>query len=49
MKSYKIDLDQMLEARERRVAIQNRMLEGIGPEECLVCLTMNIAGDVKRT
>ena len=49
MKSYSVDLRQMLEARERRVAIQNKMLEGAGPEKCLVCLTMNIAGDVKRT
>lgn len=49
MKSYSVDLGQMLEARERRVAIQNKMLEGAGPEKCLVCLTMNIAGDVKRT
>ena len=49
MKSYSVDLGQMLEARERRVAIQNKMLEGAGPEQCLVCLTMNIAGDVKRT
>ena len=49
MKSYSVDLGQMLDARERRVAIQNKMLEGAGPEKCLVCLTMNIAGDVKRT
>ena len=49
MKSYSVDLGQMLEARERRVAIQNKMLEGAGPDKCLVCLTMNIAGDVKRT
>lgn len=49
MKSYSVDLGQMLEAREMRVAIQNKMLEGAGPEKCLVCLTMNIAGDVKRT
>lgn len=49
MKSYSVDLEQMLEARERRVLIQNKMLEGAGPEQCLVCLTMNIAGDIKRT
>ena len=49
MKSYSVDLDQMMEAREKRAATQNRMLEGAGPEQCLVCLTMNIAGDVKRT
>ena len=49
MKSYSVDLEQMLKARERRVHIQNKMLEGAGPEQCLVCLTMNIAGDIKRT
>ena len=49
MKSYSVDLEQMLAARERRAFIQNRMLEGAGPDRCLVCLTMNIAGDVKRT
>ena len=49
MKSYSVDLDQMLEARERRASIQNKMLEAAGPGGCLVCLTMNIAGDVKRT
>lgn len=49
MKSYSVDLDRMLEARERRVSIQNKMLEGAGQDQCLVCLTMNIAGDIKRT
>lgn len=49
MKSYSVDLDQMLTARDRRVSIQNSMLEGAGPGKCLVCLTLNIAGDVKRT
>ena len=48
MKSYSVDLDQMLRARERRAAIQNKMLAS-GTGRCLVCLTMNIAGDVKRT
>ena len=49
MKSYSVDLDQMLAARERRVSIQNRMLTGGDSGSCLVCLTLNIAGDVKRT
>ena len=49
MKSYSVDLERMLAARERRAEIQNRMLEGSGPGRCLVCLTMNIAGEVKRT
>ena len=49
MKSYSVGLEQMLAARDRRADIQNRMLEGTGPGRCLVCLTMNIAGDVKRT
>ena len=49
MKSYSVDLDQMLKARDRRAGIQNTMLADAGPGQCLVCLTLNIAGDVKRT
>ncbi len=49
MKSYSVDLEQMLAARDRRADIQNRMLAGAGPGRCLVCLTMNIAGEIKRT
>ena len=49
MKSYNVDLEQMLMARERRAEIQNKMLAGARNGQCLVCLTMNIAGDVKRT
>ena len=49
MKSYSVDLDQMLMARERRADIQSAMLEGAGTGQCLVCLTLNIAGDIKRT
>ena len=49
MKLYSVDLDRMLGARERRVSIQNEMLADAGPGQCLVCLTMNIPGDVKRT
>ena len=49
MKSYSVDLDQMLEARERRASIQNKMLADAEPGQCLVCLTLNIAGDIKRT
>ncbi|MBQ6389074.1 MAG: citrate lyase holo-[Mogibacterium sp.] len=49
MRSYRVDLEQMLSARDRRVGIQNRMLSGAAPDQCLVCLTMNIAGEIKRT
>ena len=49
MKSYSADLEKMLAARERRAGIQRRMLEGAGADSCLVCLTMNIAGETKRT
>ncbi len=49
MKLYSVSLEQILSARERRVSIQKRMLSGAGPGKCLVCLTMNIAGGVKRT
>ena len=46
MKIRSITLEQMLAARERRAEIQNTMLSG---GHCLVCLTMNIAGEIKRT
>lgn len=49
MKLYSVDLNQMLNARERRATVQNRMLAGAEAGQCLVCLTLNIAGDVKRT
>ena len=49
MKSCSVDLEQMLAARERRASIQNRMLRGAGGGGCLACLTLNIAGDIKRT
>ena len=49
MKSYSVDLDQMLMARERRASIQNVMLADTEPGQCLACLTLNIAGDIKRT
>ena len=49
MKSCSVDLEQMLAARERRAAIQSRMLGGADGNACLACLTLNIAGDVKRT
>ena len=45
----KIDLEQMLMARDRRVDIQNEMLSNADDDCCLACLTLNIAGDVKRT
>ncbi|MBQ1329356.1 MAG: citrate lyase holo-[Mogibacterium sp.] len=45
MKILSITLEQMLAARERRAHIQNTMLQG---GCCLVCLTMNIAGEIKR-
>ena len=49
MKSYSVSLAQVLDARERRAAIQNKMLAGAGQGHCLICLTLNIAGEVKRT
>ena len=48
MKVQRITLEQMLAARDRRAAIQNMMLDREGGT-CLVCLTLNIAGDIKRT
>ena len=49
MKSYRVELSEMLEARERRAFIQDKMLSGADAAQCLVCLTLNIAGDIKRT
>ena len=50
MRSSAVSLTEMLQARDRRVAIQNKMLEGASADDtCLVCLTLNIAGEIKRT
>lgn len=49
MRSCSVSLEQVLEARERRVYIQNKMLREAEPGGCLVCLTLNIAGEIKRT
>ena len=51
MNENTVSLDMMLAARDRRVQMQNSMLakvSGAG-KACVVCLTLNIAGDVKRT
>ena len=45
----KVEVEDMLFARDRRVDIQNSMLEKGGNECCLACLTLNIAGEIKRT
>lgn len=45
----KVEVEDMLAARDRRVEIQNKMLEEGGSECCLACLTLNIAGEIKRT
>ena len=47
MNISKITLDDMLLARERRAEKQRELIEGYGRP--VVCLTMNIAGEVKRT
>lgn len=39
----------MLAARDRRVEIQSSMLKEGGSDCCLACLTLNIAGEIKRT
>lgn len=48
MKVQRINLEEMLAAREKRAEIQSSMLGG-KEGSCLVCLTLNIAGDIKRT
>lgn len=40
-----VTLEQMLEARERRVQRQRTLLDRYG--QSLICLTMNVAGPVK--
>ena len=45
----KVVVEDMLAARDRRVDIQNKMLEEGGSDCSLACLTMNIAGEIKRT
>ena len=56
MRPSYVTLDMMLDARERRAAIQYDMLQALQPSSpdekstgCLVCLTLNIAGEIKRT
>lgn len=44
-----VNLEEMLAARDRRAEIQNEMLSRGGQASCLACLTLNIAGDVKRS
>ena len=48
MKPSFVTLEQMLDARERRAAIQFDFLQE-ADGGCLVCLTLNIAGEIKRT
>ena len=45
----KVEVEHMLAARDRRVDIQNKMLREGSGECCLACLTLNIAGEIKRT
>lgn len=44
-----VTLEEMLAARDRRAEIQSRLLANADAGACLACLTLNIAGDVKRT
>ncbi|MBQ2985772.1 MAG: citrate lyase holo-[Clostridia bacterium] len=45
MKLSSVTLEDMLYSRERRAALQRGLLQGAGCR-CLVCLTMNIPGEV---
>lgn len=49
MKSSSVTLAEMLDARERRAAAQSDFLNGSDGLCCLVSLSLNVAGDVKRT
>ncbi len=44
-----VSLEKMLSARDRRAEIQAGLLDGRNSGFCLVCLTLNIAGEIKRT
>lgn len=49
MKPSSVTLTDMLDARERRAQAQTELLRQAEPTDCLVSLSLNIAGDVKRT
>ncbi len=49
MQPSSVTLNEMLDARERRAAAQSAMLASADETCCLVSLSLNIAGDVKRT
>ena len=49
MKPSSVTLAEMLDARERRANTQSAMLSTADASCCLVSLSLNIAGDVKRT
>lgn len=49
MKPSSVSLELMLDARERRAREQTALLSGADASCCLVSLSLNIAGDVKRT
>ena len=49
MQPSSVTLTEMLDARERRAEAQSAMLRAADNSCCLVSLSMNIAGDVKRT
>ena len=44
-----VTLEQMLAARDRRAEVQSNLLNNADAGTCLACLTLNIAGAVKRT
>ena len=49
MKRSSVTLEQMLDARERRAQAQKELLLHADGNACLVSLSLNIAGSVKRT
>lgn len=49
MQPFSVTLTEMLDARERRAAMQAELLRQADSSDCLVSFSMNIAGDVKRT
>ena len=49
MTPFSVTLAEMLDARERRANAQSALLRSADASCCLVSLSLNIAGDVKRT
>ena len=48
MMNYKVSLEEMLNARDRRLKAQQKILEEAAPTDALISFTLNIPGDIKK-